>query len=186
MIKMTKFLFVFSLLFLLGSCGNDDEADPTTNSLLGAWTAVAFTADVESTSTFNGSTTTSHSSIEGSNLNYDLTFTNTDFATNGSYDVAAVTSVDGSVVSSTNESYTNVSGTGPYSTSGNVITISESFFTVSVNGMPAAGSGQEQHANYEINSDGELVFSQNEEMTTTDSGVMVTTTSISNSTWKRK
>jgi len=186
MFKLTKLVFAFSLLILLTSCGKDDDS-PDAGSLEGEWTAIAFNANIESTITINGDVTTLATVATGSNLSYDLNFTSSAFTTSGGYDVTTNTTVDGTVFPANMSTYTNVAGSGNYTTSGGTITLDGSFFTFAVNGMDLSALNQEQSVNYEINANGELIFSQNETITDNSSpGVTSTTMLVSSSTWVRK
>ena len=186
MFKLTKLFLALSLLILLNSCGKDDDS-PDVDSLVGEWTAIAFTASIESTINASGTETTIATSAVGSNLSYDLTFTDDAFTTSGGYDVTNNTTVDGNVFPASMSTYSNVSGSGNYSTSGNTITLDGSFFTFDVNGMDLSALNQEQSANYEINSNGELIFTQNETITDNSTPTVTSTTKlVSSSTWVRK
>ncbi len=186
MIKLTKILFALSLLVMATACNNDDDSDTDTGDLIGTWVAVSFDGDIESSTTFDGTSTTSEVDILGSNLNYKVTFTETAWTTSGGYDVTTTSTVNGMNSSSSTSSNTAVSGVGTYSTDGNLMTIDGSFFEFESNGVPVAGTSGPQEAMFEINSDGELVFSQDEETSTDQNGVMSTNKIKTNSTWKRE
>jgi len=185
MIKLTKILFALSLLLFVTACGSDDDG-PDTNDLLGTWVAVSFEGDIESTSEFSGTTTTSEINFIGSNIDYRLTFTENAWTTAGGYDATVTSTVNGMSGGAIPSSQTGVSGSGNYSINGNVMTIDGSFFELTSNGVPVTAIGEAQMADFEINSDGELVFTQDEVIESTDSGVTSTSTVKSNSVWRRE
>ena len=178
-------LLVLSLLVLVTACGGNDNGS-STNDLLGTWVAVSFDGNSESTTTFDGTTTTSEVAILGSNLDYRVTFTETAWTTAGGYDVTSTTSVNGMPAATLTSSNTNVSGSGTYSIDGNVMTIDGSFFELETNGVPTTGTSGPQMANFEINSNGELVFSQDETIESNQSGVESTTALMTTSVWRRE
>lgn len=183
MIKFSKLIFAFSFLILLASCGKDPVA---AGDLEGTWTAESVVADIESTSNTVAGEITSTVTAEGSNLNYDLTLNGTEFTTSGGYDMTTEVDAGGIMIPSSTTMYSNISGSGTYSVSGDVMTIDGSFFEFDASGLTTMSSVGEQKATFEINADGKLVFSQDEEITTTDSGATVVSRVISTSVWVRK
>ena len=184
MIKLTKLLFAFSLLFVLASCGNDD--DPESVTLEGTWKAISFDADVEISSTFNGTTTASKTIVTGANLDYELTLDDPNWTTSGDYTYTVDITVDGTPFQNSTETLTNISGLGTYSVDGNMMTINGSFFEYELNGMTSTSMSDTQTVEYEINSDGQLVFTQDEEIETTASGVTSISKIKSTSVWEKQ
>ncbi len=185
MLKLSKLVFMFSLLLLMSACNKDDDGG-SSSSLIDTWTAESFNAVIETTIDNSGTITTAKSTITGSNLSYDLTFTSNAFTTAGGYNIAVSTEVDGMVASSSDDAYTNVAGSGTYTTSGNVMTVNGTFFDFTFNGTNFAATSPTLSTNYEINSDGKLVFSQDETPTTTTSGITATSKITSTSVWVKK
>lgn len=183
MLNLTKLLFALTLILSLGACNSDD--DPNPSDLEGTWTAVSFSANVMSTSDFNGNEFTSTVDVVGSEFDYDLTFTDAAFTTSGGYTLDIDFDAGGSSQSST-DTYTNVSGNGTYATTDTEMTINGSFFTFEFNGMPFLTADDTQTADYEINEDGDLIFTQNETMTSTQSGSTTTSVVVSSSKWVRQ
>lgn len=181
MLKLTKIFLLFTLVAFMSSCNNDDDNDST---LVGTWSAKTFEANINSSVTFDGNTTTSVSTILGSNFDYDLKFETSTFTTNGSYDIAVTTTVDGNPGQSSNDSYTGVSGDGTYTNTSSEITINGSFFDFEYNGQSFNSAGGEQTIDYQINGDGELVITQNETTNSDSGGVTSTTTIVSTSVWE--
>lgn len=128
------------MCFAMFSCNPDDNDTPTSDDLIGTWEVIEFTADAESSVTFNGETTSSISEIGGENLNYTLTFTEDRFSTIGSYDVKTLTMTTGFPTQTDNTSYRDVTGNGSYSISGSQMTIDGAFFVLEVDGMSTAVS----------------------------------------------
>ncbi len=186
MIKLTKLFLAFSLLAFLSSCGGDDEPTVTDDSIIGTWKAVSFDAEIETTTDFFGTETTILSSIEGSNLDYEVTFDETTFMTNGSYDISYDVTFDGVEFPVPEQSVTDVSGDGTYSTDGNIITINGAFYELEANGVDYTALDEGQTAEFEINGNGELIITQDEEMETTQSGTTATVKVVSNSVWVRQ
>jgi len=186
MIKLSKLLFFCSALFLITACGNDDDAAPVNSDLEGTWEAVSFEFVAETSSEFAGTTTDVLTQLEGSNMNYELTFTSDAFTTSGSYDIELQTSLDGSPQQTQSQSYTNVDGSGTYSADGSVMTINGSFFNLTVNGVSYSGANGAQMADYEINAAGNLVFTQDQTVTDNSGGANTTSKQTSSSVWRKK
>lgn len=178
---------LFALIFIVFVSACDSGADTTpTASLVGTWTAVSLDADVESTSSFNGTSITTTSVATGSDFNYDITFTETAFTTSGSYTVSSTVSINGGASQTITSDFSNVSGSGTYTSTAEELALTGSFFSLELNGTPAQGGAQEQIASYEINASGDLIISQDETTTLTQSGVTTSVVAVITSTWTRK
>lgn len=177
-----KSLFVLILVVCISACESGGESP--TSGLEGTWSVQEFTAEVAVVISVGGIEINSTSSIVGSDLDYNLTFTETGFTTSGSYTVTNDYDLAGFMQTLTS-TLSNVSGSGTYTSTNTELTLSNSFFNIEVNGMPLEGSGEAQTIAYEINSNGELIFSQSETITTTDSGATSTATTEAFSRWTR-
>ena len=173
--NLFKNLFCFALLVSLISCGSEE----TETTLEGTWTAVEFSASISLT-TSDGETGTIE--IESTDLNYDLTLDGSSFTTSGSYDVTVTASLTGVGTETIDQSYTDVMGSGTYTSTDTDITIDGSFFELELDGMPFMITGEAQSGPYEINSDGELIFEQDETISETE----VTGSVRSFSKWVKK
>lgn len=185
MINFTKLCFALTLCLFLSACGDDDGPESNTE-LVGTWTALSLDAEIESSSIFSGMTIVSNFDITGSAFSYDLVLeADGNWNTSGDYTIDISGSAAGNPIAS-NDTYTNVMGTGTYSTSGDELTINGSFFELEFNGQPLIATGQEQTSKFEINSNGQLVISQNETITSNQGGAMSTNMIISTSVWEKK
>jgi len=184
MLKITKLLFFASLLIFMSACGNDDEPENVT--LEGTWKVKSLIADTKTTSEGAGISISSEALIEGQNMNYEVTFEETTWTTSGDYSLSYDFKVDGMEVPLDDVTLSDVSGNGSYSTDGNIMTISGAFFEFEIQGMDFSELNSEQMTEYEINSNGELVFSQNEVITNSDSGITTITTVVSESVWEKQ
>ncbi|MEL7251226.1 MAG: hypothetical protein AAFZ63_13620 [Bacteroidota bacterium] len=178
------FLFLATLILSFAACSGDDDMMPA-NDLEGTWEAISFESETETNTDFNGMMTSSTAQIVGSNLNYQVTFNATTFTTQGDYDLAITTTVPPNPPFESSSSLTDVQGAGTYDIDGNQVTISGAFFAVEINGSPIDLSNEEQTATYEINANGELVFTQDEAFTNEQSGTTSTTIIRSTSVWRR-
>ena len=182
MSNLIKSSFLLVLFIFVSACESGDET-PALN-LVGTWSAVSFSANVESTTTVNGVSISSTSVTTGSDMNYKVTFTETEFTTAGDYTTTTNFTVNG-----TDQTFTSdimgVTGSGTYTSTANQITVSDSFFTLEINGTPIQTGGQPQTASYEITSNNELIISQDQTITLSDLGVTTTVTIVSTSRWTR-
>ena len=197
--KRIKFISVFVVviaLFSFNSCDNEPLEGEFSNSvnnggnnnngngngnnnggnnsedIVGEWTTISFNANTIATTTFNGVAIVSDSDITGQNLNYNITFTDSQFQTFGSYDARVITEVDGNVISDDTSSYTNVSGSGDYTANGNIMNLNGSFFELEIDGVDTSSFEENQTLTFQLSSDGQrLTFTQNEERTENQMGI---------------
>ena len=186
--KILKSLFLLSFaVLLLASCGDDDDNPTSTNELDGEWTAISFEVDAVSTITIDGidpSVTTSR--IVASNLNYDLDLDGDNFTTMGDYTATLSTEAAGISIPDQVSEFTNVSGSGEYTTDGNVISLSGSFFELELDGVMMADITGPVDANFNIASNGQLTFTQDQVIEETQPGITSTATVMSTSVWERR
>lgn len=188
MLKLTKLFFMLTLLTFMTACSNDDEeSTPDASSLVGTWSAVSFTADITSVVAIpvTGDITSTTNAV-GSNFDYTVTFTDAAFTTAGGYDVMTSGVAAGVNIPETTSTYSDVDGSGTYTSTDTELTISGSFYSFDVDGMDLDALGETQTVEYEINSDDELIITQNETMETTAGGFTTTTTIVSSSKWTRQ
>lgn len=182
MSNLIKSLSLLVLFVFVSACESGGETP--TLSLVGSWSAASFSANVESATTVNGISINTTSVTTGSDMNYKVTFTETEFTTAGDYTVTTNLTVNGTEQTFTSE-LVGVTGSGTYTSTADQIILSDSFFSLEVNGMPVQTGGQPQSASYEITSNNELIISQDQTITLTELGVTTTVTIVSSSRWTR-
>nr|WP_321234280.1 hypothetical protein [uncultured Psychroserpens sp.] len=188
---MKKLSYLFCLFILLSAFTCDDEAlegdfvSDNANSdteLIGQWSTLTFEADISTSTEFAGQSFETEILVEGENFDYIVTFSETGYTTNGSYDLTSTTSINGEASLPLTDSYSNVSGQGTYTIQGNTMLIDGSFFEV--DGMDVQGG--EQSANYSISADGQiLTITQDEEIIDNSNGASVISHVISTSTYQK-
>lgn len=192
--KLSYLLLLPFILFSLTSCGDDEDMATPDSELNGTWSAQTLEANATTRSSLSsgGQTieTVGNTDLMSTSMNYDITFGDETFTTEGSYDLDQTTTVtsNGVVVNSSNSetSYSNVEGQGSYRTSGNQITLNGSLFSLEVNGQEFGDVGsEEQVATYEISGD-VMTFVQNQTTDTLIQGVMTTIVIESTSTFTRQ
>jgi hypothetical protein len=192
---MKKLSFLFSLFVLLTAftCENEplegdfinEEISNDNPSLIGTWTLVDFSADINSVSSFGGIDFVLDFSTQAVSADYELTFTASNYTVFGDYELASSTTFDGETTTYT-DSYTDVSGAGVYSTQGNLMTVDGSFFEFDLEGAPMEVAQGEQTAQFELSADGQtLTFSQDEVQTLNEAGSQTTTSTVSISVWQK-
>lgn len=168
---MKKFIYLIPIILaalLLTACNNDDNITPT-SELDGTWKMVSFEIDAETLveAQFNGynESFTTIDNAEAVNTDYTITFDGGQYTGEGSYDLQHISTFDGYVQSFTT-SYDNILQTGSYSVDedANTVTAEGAFVQATANGTNIAETGGEPHTtSYTINSNGQLLFSQNED-----------------------
>jgi len=187
--KITNFLAILTL-FILTACGGDESNTINPDAALtGTWEAQEFTANVTTTTEISGDVTEVKIDIEGKNLNYQLTISETAYNTEGSYGYEGNMEVGGDR-SSFDESVSNVNGNGTYRVEESEFISDGAFFDFDFQGMNIAAAQGETKATIIKLTDTELIFSQDEEAIVEQSqgGTTFTITSKteSRSVWKRK
>jgi len=186
---------LFSLLTAF-TCENeslDDNIDTSSNTnnndLIGSWNLLEFDASVSSSTSFQGQEFSSEVVILSTDVAYVLTFTQSNFNTEGGYSYTADIVANGMEFPGEPNTIDNVTGSGAYSTNGNEMTIDGSFFEFTFEGMDFSQLQGEQTVNFQISEDGQtLTFFQDETTTETDVATGSTTTSVisSTSSWSRE
>lgn len=193
---MKKFIYLIPIILtalLLTACNNDDDTT-STNELEGTWKLVSLEIDSESlvevTAGGYNNSITINNEAEAVNADYTLTFDNSQFTGEGSYDLQQ-TSMSGGYTESITTSYDNILQTGSYSVDGNIITVEGSFVEATADGTDIIETGGEpQTIEYTINND-QLIFSQNEAFVVeVDNGAGLINTStndvVFSSVWERQ
>ena len=160
--KLFNQLFLMlAITVMFTSCGDDEMSSVTTDAALaGTWQTVSFNTDTDATQTAAGTTQTSNNVSTGSNILYDVTFNSGSFSAMGSYDIQTVVSVGGNVLLTQNDSFTDIEGSGTFTTSNGKISIMGALFDVTVDGSQSSPDALEvQEYNYEINDNGQLIIS---------------------------
>lgn len=199
---MKKSLLPFLSLFILLSaftCENEpldydqesiDSINNSNNSsnnadLVGTWDLVSL--DLDMTSSFDPGTGMMITDliVESTEVDYQVTFTATNFNTEGWYSYNTQIETAGMII---NDSYTmeDVTGSGTYTTDGNQMTTQGSFFEFTFEGMDDSLFDDEQTGTYEISADGQtLTFTQDETTVNTDAGYEIEIDIISTSIWQK-
>jgi len=163
-----------------GSGSSSNSAD-----LIGTWNLVSF--DLDMTNSFDPGTgmMVTDLIVESTEVDYQVTFTATNFNTEGWYSYNTQIETAGMVL---NDSYTmeDVTGSGTYTTDGNQMTTQGSFFEFTFEGMDDSMFDEEQTGTYEISADGQtLTFSQDETTVNTDAGYDIEIDVVSTSIWQK-
>jgi len=183
MLKTIKLFFVFVLILCLSACGDDE--DSTSTDLVGTWAVETFDVNIENSVEVLGITTSIVTDIESTIVDYEISFTASDFTTEGGYSYDITSLSNGIAISETTETVSNVSGTGTYTTSGDEIIINGSFFEFESAGVDFSALQGEQTANFSINGN-TLTITQDEEMTTEIQGTTSVVNLTSTSVWTRQ
>jgi hypothetical protein len=174
--KLLALMCLFSLLTAF-TCENeslDDNIDTSSNTnnndLIGSWNLLEFDASVSSSTSFQGQEFSSEVVILSTDVAYVLTFTQSNFNTEGGYSYTADIVANGMEFPGEPNTIDNVTGSGAYSTNGNEMTIDGSFFEFTFEGMDFSQLQGEQT------------------VTETDVATGSTTTSVisSTSSWSRE
>lgn len=202
--KKLSFLFCLFVLLTAFTCENEsldeelvnqqfdnnDDIDDTDDgevntSLLGDWELVEFGADISTESEVSGMVFNSEFVSEATDSNYILTFEESTYTVSGDYELTTTSTFNGETSTYT-DSYTNVNGSGTYSTNGNMMTVDGSFVEFEFEGMPQDVAQGEQTGEFELSDDGQtLTFFQDIVQVENQPGVTVTVHTVSSSVWQK-
>lgn len=186
--KITNFLVLLTLFILTACGGNENNANPEA-TLTGTWELEEFTVNIETSTAFSGETTEAIINVDGKNLDYRLTFSETDYTTEGSYGYEGDMEVGGNK-SSFDLAVSDVTGKGTYTFANDELISDGAFFNLEFQGMNLDVGQDEIKAKITKLSNTELIISQDEEKTIeqTQAGFSITVTSktVGRSVWKKK
>jgi len=186
--KITNFFVLFTF-FILTACGGDESSITPEATLTGTWELQEFTAGVETNTVFDETTTEAIVDIEGKNLDYRLTFSETAYSTEGSYGYEGNMEVDGAK-SSFDESISGVMGNGTYTLVDDELISEGAFFNFDFQGMNFDIGQGEVKARITKLSNTELIISQDEEniIEQEQGGITfsVTNKTVSTSVWRKQ
>ena len=186
--KITNFLVLLTLFILTACGGNENNVNPEA-TLTGTWELAEFTANIETSTIFSGETTEAVINIDGKDFDYRLTFSETDYTTEGSYGYEGDMDVAGNK-SSFDLAVSDVTGNGTYTLVDDELISDGAFFKLEFQGMNLEVGQGETKARITKLSDTELIISQDEETTIEDTqagfSVTVTNKIVGQSVWKRK
>lgn len=161
---MNKTIYAFltlSIIFLFIRC----ELDPNdSEKIVDSWSVNSYEATIASIVIFQGvEILPSRSEIELLEIDYEITFTEAAFTTNGKYNRSATTITD-----STNNTsvypFMNVSKEGSYTLNEdeNIMRTEISFFDFSVLNIEVTYLNEEQIMTYEFADNGDLILTQDQ------------------------
>lgn len=174
--NLFKIILCFTILISLASCGGDEVSS---DGIEGTWELFEITSNSEVSVTVFGETFTSTTDLSGENIDFEITFDESMFTGQGSYDMVGTvitTGVSGSTPF--NQSLENITSTGSYTATDDQLIVSGNLISLDTNGMTSAGGAEEQISTYEINSNNELIILQGADFTENANGA-VTRTQVS-------
>ncbi len=171
---------IFVITFI--SCDNEPldsgltERNDNTNAFIGDWEIVTFETETATEITFMGQTTTSDTEIDGLDMDYIVTFTENTFTTAGDYSMHLILTLNGMEMQNLIQSYNNVSGSGYYSTDGNILTTDGSFFEFEFQGVDTSEYSGPQTIQFAFSNGGQtLTTLQQQEISENQGGIETTT-----------
>nr|WP_299342091.1 hypothetical protein [Allomuricauda sp.] len=185
--KIFKPFLLFAFVALIASCSDDDSTEPIdAETLIGSWTAISLDADIDLNGDFAGIPVVSSTNTVGENLDYNVTFTETEYTVTGGYDLVTTGTVNGEPLDAEPTSISGINETGTYSLDGNTLTIDGNIYDFDANGVSLSEVSAEQIVEVSINSNGELVMRERGEQTLTVEGINFTVDIDAVSVWRRQ
>jgi hypothetical protein len=179
-----KSLVVLILIVFISSCGDSDGESPS-SGVEGTWSLKELSIRADATVTVAGQDFVTRNVITGSDFDYTINFSDGDFTASGSYTATNEITATG-IMDTFVTRFNNISGSGSYTDSGTEVTFSNQLFSFDeIAGMTGGETEMEQTIAYEINAAGQLVMTQNESITVSDSGISSVTVFDSVIVWER-
>jgi hypothetical protein len=188
MVRIKEILGALSIIILLASCGSDD-IDTTENlsGLNGQWTATSFITTISSEVGDDSEMTVTESAVSGYNFDYDLVIDESIWTTEGSYETQISAQTNGVTTEATTKLYENIDAQGTFFVDNNVIILDRTLFEYEMSGLGlTAINNGDQTVTYQINNNGELVFSLAETAQSSMNGMIIRSEIQSESVWVRK
>ncbi|RSK38225.1 hypothetical protein [Mangrovimonas spongiae] len=159
--------------------GGGGSANPA--DLIGDWEIVSFEATTANEIDMMGQVFSTGFEVEGVEMDYIVTFTESTFETNGNYNMELTVLMDGQPTQTMSQTYTDVTGFGTYTTDGNTMTTDGTFFDFNFDGVDMSEFGGPQTAQYSFSNGGQtLTMTQDTQEVETNNGAETIT--IVNST----
>ena len=175
-------LSIFFITFV--SCDNeplDDGLNGNNNNVnnnlfIGDWEIITFETETATEITFMNQTTLSDTEIVGFDMDYVVTFTENTFLTAGDYSMRLILTLNGMEMQNADQTYNNVSGSGSYSTNGNILTTDGSFFEFEFQGVDTSEYSGPQTIQFAFSNGGQtLTTIQQQEISENQGGIETTT-----------
>jgi hypothetical protein len=189
---MNPSILLFVSLFTIGlqiqSCKDDDIPLVTSDALEGNWTAVSYTATETYYFFTGGQVATYGHSVEGFDLDYEVSFQEDTYTCAGSYGLDIWTVDNNGSLSGNDSLFQNgVLIAGGYLATENTLEVDSMFFKLTLEPFDTTEAPVEQSIDYEINAtDTELIINRYVVyLKNFDSGAFKRITSNSTSTWRR-
>ncbi|MEO1013181.1 MAG: hypothetical protein AAFX53_17955 [Bacteroidota bacterium] len=188
--QFLKKIFFIAFSLVLFSCDKDDD-NPNTpvdaDSLIGSWTLVSLEADTDLETEIPGFPPVDSSTKSiGENMDYELTFTETEYEVTGGYDLVTNGTVNGEVMDEDRQTISNVSQKGTYELRDGVLILDNSLYELEAAGTEINEYLKDYEVDLSFNSNGELVMREKAEVTFNEEGLALTVDVDADSVWKRK
>lgn len=181
--KLSHFIIALSLLVFFSCEKEGTGVNPET--IKGDWKAQSFVLEGSSKATAGGVEVETTFKYTGKDIDYTLSFTDTNFSTNGSYSYEGFIKVNNVEVDQ-NHTLNSIMSNGTYSIEGDSITFNGSLFSFEVDDQDFSNVGVSQSAYIEKLTDTELILIQEAEQTASTAGATATNKTKSRSVWKKQ
>ena len=169
--KILKVFLALTILIISNACSDDDTTPVDSESLIGTWEAISMNVDSDINTTVLQIPIQTQTSSVGENIDYEVTFTETDFTVIGGYDLITTGTINGVPSDFDPVTISGINETGTYSLDGNKITIEGNLYEFEADGISLSEPSEQQVAQITLNSNGDLVMTQNIEQSVTQDGV---------------
>ena len=164
---------------------NNNNSNTNNANLIGTWDLISFDVDMVSSINLPTGITITDIIVSSTSTDYQVTFTNSEFTTTGSYSYDTFIESVG-ISQQDNLTVSNVSGSGTYTTDGNQITTEGAFFDLTFEGADMSAFEDNQTSNYSISADGQtLTFSQNQTTLQSNNGFETEIDVVAESVWQK-
>jgi len=165
--KILRLLSLIVTVTLFVACSSDDDQGSSPvdqESLIGTWEMISLNVDTEFSGNVSGIPVTSSTTSVGENFNYTITFTETTYNSSGTYDIVTTGTINGVPLDEDRETVNDVNESGTYEFVDGELTVDGTL--VDTEDLSSDLEGVEIDPSFEasLNSNGELVIEQSDEI----------------------
>ncbi|WP_350287012.1 hypothetical protein [uncultured Croceitalea sp.] len=175
--KILKLLIALCLIVSITSCSKDDNGTTPADaqSIIGTWSLNMLQADIDLSGTFNSIPFQGTARSVGENFDYTITFTETNYTSQGSYDIVTTGTVNGIPLDEDRQTIVEEASTNTYSFNNGSIEFDANAFEFESQDISFSDPSDLQEYDVAFDSNGNLIMTQVIETTVEQDGIPITT-----------
>lgn len=169
MTKYLKLLLGLSVILLLANCSEDDTEDPVTaDDIIGTWNMTALRAVTSTSVDFFGLPVSTTATSVGSNFDYNVTFTENTYSSEGGYDLETTVEVPGEDTQTETFEFRNLTTEGTYRFEDGTLIFDDQFLNAGNDELLTGLDIGEPEVTISFNGADEVTMTQRQDISVTD------------------